>query len=96
VTLLDSLQLGKQSAREMSANTGLTERAIRQEVMELRRLGYPIISGDAGYWISNDMAEIERCSSRLIAHGTAEIEIATKMLKRARLLGDAIQEKLAV
>jgi len=93
-TLLEALQFGEHSAKEMSVETGLSERAIRQEVMELRQQGYPIISGDFGYKLTNDFEEIKRCSARLISHGTSEIQIAKAMLNRALKLNSQLEMQI--
>lgn len=97
MTLVDRLSYpGHHSGACLALALNTDKRNIRSMVLALRREGYPILSGDDGYWLSNDEAEIKRCASRLIAHGSQECKIAWKMLKGARLKADPVQEAMQI
>ena len=83
MTVIEALRSSKQSAKALSLATGLTERAIRDEVQQLRRDGYAVCSGDNGYWLASSYDEVKACAARLISHGLAEVDIGRKMLDRA-------------
>ncbi len=56
----------------LAAQTGLDERILRKKINALRLAGYPIISGQDGYWLSCDPYEIE-AFARSMLHRAREV-----------------------
>lgn len=64
------LGIGVEHAKKRGEITGLTgynAREIRLAVNDLRGNGYPICSGDEGYWIAKNAEEVDRTIRRLLS-----------------------------
>lgn len=73
--LTDLLLHGKSNAiprLTLAALTGMDERIVRKQINLLRLAGYPIISGQDGYWLSDDPCEIEDFA-RSMQHRAREV-----------------------
>lgn len=73
MNLLNLIPYGRDNAisrADLVRLTGLDDRTVRDNIKELVRQGYPILSSSQarGYWLSNNIAEIEafirECDSR--------------------------------
>ena len=86
VSLLRYLQRAPSAvrSREIESDLDISGAAIRDAVNELRKNGYPVCSGRAGYWIAQSNAEIASTIENL-KHRVAAIESAIAGLEPARL-----------
>lgn len=96
LSVSDLLLYGKQNAVSrlyLAGQTGLDERIVRQHINRLRLCGAPIISGNAGYHLTDDPLEAESFA-RSMLHRAHEISrVADAMLCTAdRLRGQARME----
>lgn len=71
------------SAVELSSMFNTTKRGIRSAVTELRKSGYPICSGNEGYWYSTEPDDLQATISRLEAQVDNMIR-AVRGLKQAK------------
>lgn len=81
----DLLRYGKCNAiscLSLADATGLPERIVRLRINRLRLSGVPIISGNAGYWKTDNPYEIA-AFARSMCHRGAEIIRVAEALERA-------------
>ena len=85
---------GPISADDLARRVGLVgnatnrKRELRYLIADLRAAGYPILSGNDGYWLSHDPAEIRTHATALIEHGRHEIDAGRALMASASRLGD--------
>lgn len=91
VSVSDLLLYGKQNAvgrLYLAAMTNMDERLVRKVINRLRLSGAPIVSGQPGFWLSDDPLELEEFA-RSMQHRAGEIaRVADSVLRTAdRLRG---------
>lgn len=64
LSVLPSTKEDAVTMKELSRLLGVAEREVRQCVLNARREGLPILSGDEGYWKSDDDREVETFISK--------------------------------
>lgn len=82
--LIDLLPYGERNAVSRLKLAGLTcldERLVRKRINALRLSGSPIISGNAGYWLSDNPHEIASFA-RSMHHRAREIARVAEALER--------------
>lgn len=95
ISVCDLLLYGKQNAVSRLYLAGMTEmdeRLVRKIINKLRLSGAPIISGQPGFWLSDDPMELEDFA-RSMQHRAGEIARVADAVQRTadRLRG---QERL--
>ena len=96
VSVTDLLLLGKENAvgrLYLATMTKMDERLVRKIINKLRLSGAPIISGQQGFWLSDDPAELEEFS-RSMQHRAGEIARVADAVQRTadRLRGQERME----
>lgn len=66
---LELTPLSRWSRAQLVAQTGLSDRAVRQAIRELRRGGIAVVSDSqaSGYWLARSAAEVEAVRQEYIA-----------------------------
>lgn len=80
---IDSLRHGTSvnrtiPARTLASRVGVSEREVRRIVSSLRRQGFPVVSGDDGYWLGTP-DDARRSARRLRAHALLELQAAASL-----------------
>lgn len=70
------------SRRCLSTKLGLSDRAVRNLITELRYQGVPICSSSQadGYWLARDKKEIEQTAREYRSRAIKQLKIADRML----------------
>jgi len=90
--LLDSLKIGKENAvktQDLMNHFNITERALRQQVADLREQGYPIITNlsTGGYYLPSTKEEVEEHEAQVRAR-------ALKMLGSLKVMKEWKKDNL--
>ena len=64
------------SNRELAYRAGINERGVRKLVHEARIEGEPICSSDSGYWIAENIAEVDLSLRRIYSQIKQMVETA--------------------
>lgn len=79
--LLNLLNSKPKTAKQIILKLGISGYKLRQIVHNLRIDGHKIISGQKGYYISNDNEKIRACANSLIRRGMSIVKAGKSMLK---------------
>lgn len=74
----------------LSCQLRVSERTVRELVAELRGAGYPICSGDRGYYMAQTAQEARECYLRLRSHALAELAAIKALKRRMHETGEAM------
>ena len=96
ISVSDLLLYGRENAVSrlyLAGQTGLDERVVRQHINRLRLCGAPIISGTAGYHLTDDPYEAESFARSMLHRAQEIARVADAMLCTAdRLRGQGRME----
>ena len=73
------------AARMVASYSGLNQRILRDIVSSLRLRGFPVVSGDKGYWWGT-AEECRRAAKRLRAHAVEEMQAASALDHTANVM----------
>lgn len=77
--LTDHIPFGEEcavSAKQLARDLKTDIRTVRDAVHRARIAGIPILSGDAGYWRSDDRQELKRFCARMLSMGRETLAAA--------------------
>jgi biotin operon repressor len=81
------------TAKEFKRRIGISPRALRTEVADLRQQGIVIDSGNYGYKLAKNRREADRCIARLRATAYSILDVTDAMNKnKASLPCDEVME----
>lgn len=86
MTVLEFLRTRHGTLRVIAEATGLSRRAVEQEIQRLRLEGHPVITTSDGCWLSRDPAEIRACADRLRSRALTQLETAGALKEAAEKL----------
>lgn len=84
INIVELIPEGKENAKRafrLAEELHMDERTVRSMIHEARRNGFLILSGDAGYWRSDNLSELKQFYKRMRAMGIGTLAAA----KTARL-----------
>lgn len=87
--LWDALQRPRRTSadpipsRVLAHRLEINDRTLRDFVHEARLMGYPVLSGDRGFYLPSDAAEARACAARMESHALGELAVVSALRRWA-------------